>query len=112
MTGTLPYITKHAITRTDLYSQVVTFTEVKSSLFSVHNFQVGGQTYVKVKALPQVVDIVDQEGKHHMGDTVFAVVQRDDENEPGRVVTVLLRNATQPARAFRRNEEIPQHMKN
>ncbi len=109
MTTMLPDYTSHAYDRSILFFPLVTLAEIEKSLYTVSNFKAGGQTYVKVKALGEIHIIVDKNGSEHKGDTVFAVVQRDTENEPGRVTTVLIRNASQPSRYFRRNDEIPQH---
>ncbi len=66
-----------------------------------------GQTQVKVRSLDHDVEFEDN-GKRIWGDTVVAVVDKRDKNDPGVVVTVEVRSSKLPWWGFRLHRDIPE----
>ena len=85
---------------------IVSFLDVVRAVNSYGDFEVG-QTYVCVAKLSEKITVFDG-CKYTTGDVIYAVVDKRDASDPGRIPTVLVRNNTAADRSYRSYDAIKQ----
>ena len=104
-----PKLTKHAKDQVDAMRPHVSLWDVVVAVrdwIAEHGLQSGGQTCVVIKDSGQRLEFYDGKGNCRHGDLIVAMIDKEDDSDQGRIVTVMPRGKQQKDRTFRPYSEI------
>ncbi len=104
-----PRLTQHAKDQVNAMRPHVSLWDVVVAVrewVEKHGLKAGGQTCVVIKDTGQRLEFYDGKGNCRHGDLIVCMIDKEDDNDEGRIVTVMPRGRNQRDRTFRSYDEI------